>query len=1598
MGARLGIAATGVFVLLSLSVLFVVTVFPLASASGNVNANITFNATNYFPRTSALIIVNDTGGNASSTIIVNSSLCTTSVSLTESPTGTFTKIINFITSGTCTQSNLLVADGDSVFASYVDGRSLGGVTVVNRSFFNNTANGIVVFNFTSLGTGQTGNVTVVDNDTAVNPSLTAFNLINVTVNSTTGLANITVTLNESTTSSGIFSGVFTLNASGNGSSGTVLGVAAGDNITVTYNDSFDASGAVNFTINQSKAARNGTVSLSASTVYPAVVVVVTVTDSDLDTNTSSTQEVNVTVNTTNGQMITLALSEASNSSATFTGNFSFGSSSSNASRTLFSNDRNLVNVLYNDTLNFSGGNFTINASANFFNRTTGSVSLDASLYATNNIVRVTVLDNDTCLDGIDPASCANKDQSTIDTLSVFVNSSSDPGGFFLVLQESNLSTGNFTGNYSFNLTGRTNSSARVLNVTNGDNLTVTYTDAANSTGNTRNTTVTATFFSFTTGTVQLNATALNATELAYNVNQTARINLTDTDSFANANSSAIENLTINISSGSCTITFNLTETGANTGIFENTLQFSFSVCSNATRTITVSPSAHTTLTIAYLDTKNGTSQNNITVINTTLVDNLAPSVTRLVSLDPKTFYRIGDTIRLNLTIDQPGGNISANFSEIDSAWTAGAEQVAELGNGSYRINYTIASANTQAEGQKTINITIRDGVGNGPVYTTFTAKLSRTLANTTSAIFGQQVSGGRQTAFFTINNSGSVNQSSIVENIEVFKRYNFSFQTAVNESRVFFFMVPENTTTLKLNATTNNSNVNLTVILRDPGKSQLIGVPIQTLSFSSGATTQALELTIVTANVSGVSVQVYPVVDVVFNHAYAFRSNYSQSNNSFPPGLSAVFLNLTQPLVGLLPQEFNGSIEYNSTNTTVTLNLSYNITAPQMWLDTNWTSPLRVYPNVPLSIFVNLGRGNKSFQITVNNTGNTNLTNLYANITGNFTSTSNLTINITNVTAGPFVTVVSRNNVSFDPLAPNTFANFTITANTSEQTAGVYNTTIIFNSTNGQPYNTTYLNVSLNLTADLNVTVLNVTHNGSSNPAPGTNITINVSVKFQEGEPVTTLNASNFTVYDLTNTSQTYSIQNFNTSMNLSGIYWFNVTVPGIIGGRAQAGLHRLYVEARGPDSNKANGSTTYNMTAPNLTITPPDAYTATASTAYTKTFTVTNNGTGNITTVNVNITTTAGTATGNTTLSSLSPGTSTAVSFTITAPASATSYNVTVNASAGSFSGSSIVTVTMVNASNDSSSSSTGTSPVTAGKTFVHAVSIISYTSALSAKLGETNMTTVTINNSGNLTLTAKLDASADDTGLTFSTNPSACLIGSGVTCTVNLTVSVGNATKLGNRAVTIRAYKSEDTSINDTEPLTMTVLATPERVVQITVTSGNISEIIRGLAAEFERVKGSVSAENASKVESLINQSLELLRVLNTSLASGDYSTAESTTLTLTDLASQIRQELDSLKKEKAAEETKFVGSLGIWVIVGVVVAGIAGLLFYLFLPAQGYTKSLGYNPRQSFFYRLRSRARILRRRRSRPNPRLGSRLERLVEQRRRSRPYKKGRFSAF
>jgi len=254
---------------------------------------------------------------------------------------------------------------------------------------------------------------------------------------------------------------------------------------------------------------------------------------------------------------------------------------------------------------------------------------------------------------------------------------------------------------------------------------------------------------------------------------------------------------------------------------------------------------------------------------------------------------------------------------------------------------------------------------------------------------------------------------------------------------------------------------------------------------------------------------------------------------------------------------------------------------------------------------------------------------------------------------------------------------------------------------------------------------------------------------------------------------------------------------------------------------------------------------------------------------------------------------------------------------------------------------------------TYNRSVRIMSYTSAFSARLGDNTSTDVSVKNTGNTTSIVWLTATTNNSEIITAVGPSFISLAAAATGTYTVYMNVSNSSRLGLFAGTLKAYVEGYTDTwYDTKPFDFTVLSTPERAAQLNVSFANYTAQFENLTAIFNTIKSSGLADigNVTRVGQMINDTADLIQMINAAINSSNYAAAESLITELGSRLGRIQTELATLQASKSVGEQKFFGDLTVWIVVGLVIAGAAGVVIYMLLPPKpgsGFRRIKGLSP---------------------------------------------------
>ncbi|MBU1135098.1 MAG: hypothetical protein KKG13_01105, partial [Nanoarchaeota archaeon] len=730
-------------------------------------------------------------------------------------------------------------------------------------------------------------------------------------------------------------------------------------------------------------------------------------------------------------------------------------------------------------------------------------------------------------------------------------------------------------------------------------------------------------------------------------------------------------------------------------------------------------------------------------------------------------------------------------------------------------------------------------------------------------------------------------------------------------------------------------------------------------------------------------------------------SNFTSSDYFLPNNFSTdMELNLTLPSVGIYGGWYNGTLKYYNSNFNTTLPIIFNVSAPEMWIETNISSPMRLMPNGTIIFKTNFWRYSQSFKIYVNNTGVKDLTTVLINLTGNLTNGTN-TMPIWNLTMTPSngsgVSVEDYGNMQLGSVPASDDSYITLSINTSECGSGAecgegdYDTVLLISSDNGQPFTDANLTLRINVTHNLDITANSITAytyaNSSSLTAPvitraGVNITINFTAKYADGSYMANLDATNMTIFDdYTGDWKGYSygnVSSFDSASSAFGVYAMNISTPAMSSGRAEFDIHNLKIQVNDGYSNVGNGTTSYNLSAPEpyATFSVSDNQ-LNLSSVENATLTVRfgNNGTETLYNMSVllGINATSGLTMSkvvcnmtesNLTLNITAGELNTTLCIITLTPTAVGDYNVSTSSIGAKdqygvdYNGTQEYYVVGVFSGTGSSS---GDDEGTGGDDDVVLVADLLITtspSAMEIMQGESNSTTVMANNTG--TKAAKVKLEIELAGIQTDIVPTETTISSGKGKTFTVDITIPDDFEIGEHSTNFKAYVSTDSNIYDTKSFILTVTPTEATKQEINALHAEYTNNYNEIYSEFYNLvnEGKVSNDNKTMVESLLTQVKSDLDAAATAIAADDYLAANSLLNSVNVNIDRIRNYMDDFEAGGQGGSGAFA-PLWMWIVIGLIVAGGVGFLIYMLMPPEGYSIKYGYKPpkKENFIIKLRT-----------------------------------------
>ncbi|RLJ07786.1 MAG: hypothetical protein DRP12_01630, partial [Candidatus Aenigmatarchaeota archaeon] len=244
----------------------------------------------------------------------------------------------------------------------------------------------------------------------------------------------------------------------------------------------------------------------------------------------------------------------------------------------------------------------------------------------------------------------------------------------------------------------------------------------------------------------------------------------------------------------------------------------------------------------------------------------------------------------------------------------------------------------------------------------------------------------------------------------------------------------------------------------------------------------------------------------------------------------------------------------------------------------------------------------------------------------------------------------------------------------------------------------------------------------------------------------------------------------------------------------------------------------------------------------------------------------------------------------------------------------------------------------------------ISSYPGFLSGILNQTVYAIIKVKNTGNLSGTALTSVTLE--GVQVEIEPEECFIGQDQECSFNLSLTAEPDAKLGNRTGKFKVWIKGKEEIKDEVAFTFEVLPDEGRKQELNQSFQELNQSFQNLSQQFQVMKGKgfLNQTDIDKVEKLLNDSKELLDAIEAGISGGKWAEVEGKLEELNSTLARLEAELEKLGESQQAAEEAFWGGMWFWVLIGIIVAGFAGFIVYLFLPPKpGYHPKHGYRPKR-------------------------------------------------
>ncbi len=520
-----------------------------------------------------------------------------------------------------------MASGDGLTVTYAEATTFDGTDADRTAAaVMLTDDATVTFDAADYALDETATLTVTDGDVNTDPG--SAETVSVTLTSGADAIGINVILTETGVDSGTFSGTATFSDVASDDDADVLLIAAGDALTVSYDEpAFD--GGTQIRTDSATVRTNGTVQFDAARYALDDTITVTVTDVDENADPGVADSVDITLaSTADAAGISVTLIETGVDTGVFTGTATLSDTASNdGTDTLLVAAGDTLTATYAETTTFEGP--AADRTATAIVHVDGTIALDQASYQLNDTATLTVTDAD-----------LNTDAGSAQTVDVTFDSTSDATGITVTLTETGSDTGVFTGSATFSATA-SNDAGDVLLVDAGDTLTATYAETTTFDGTDADRTDAAT--------MEADDAITEFDAFRYRLNDTATITVIDADANTDPGSPQTVGVTITSTSDGTGIGVDVLETGNDTGVFQNVTGVAFSDTATSDPDDELLVAEGDTLEVSYDEAAFAGSD-----FATMFAD------TATASLDAES-YALADTA--TLTVDDADGNLDPEVAE-----------------------------------------------------------------------------------------------------------------------------------------------------------------------------------------------------------------------------------------------------------------------------------------------------------------------------------------------------------------------------------------------------------------------------------------------------------------------------------------------------------------------------------------------------------------------------------------------------------------------------------------------------------------------------------------------------------------------------------------------------------------------------------------------------------------------------------------------------------------------------------------------------------------------------------------------------------------------